>query len=72
MNRRHFLRAAPVAATVIAAPALAFSAPSQSMTLEELCDYHVEKLCEAMQKLHGGKWHSHISHATRYALVRQA
>lgn len=72
MNRRSFLRAAPVAGAVIAAPALAFSAPSQAMSLDELCEYHAEKLSEAMQKLHGGKWHSHISHATRYALVRQA
>ncbi|RBO91023.1 twin-arginine translocation signal domain-containing protein [Pseudochrobactrum asaccharolyticum] len=45
MNRRSFLRAAPVAGAVMAAPALDASSP---MTLEELCDYHIEKLCEAM------------------------
>ena len=71
MNRRSFLRAAPVAGAVIVAPALALATPSP-ITLEDVCDYHAEKLSEAMQKLHGGKWHSHISHATRYALVRQA
>lgn len=66
MNRRSFLRAAPVAGAVIAAPALALAVspamPSQSMTLEEICDYHAEKLRDAMQALHGGQWQWGVSH----------
>ena len=67
MNRRSFLCAVPAVAIATTA-----ALPEPQMTLEELCEWHAEKLSEAMQKLHGGKWHSHISHATRYAFVRQA
>ncbi|RBO89668.1 hypothetical protein [Pseudochrobactrum asaccharolyticum] len=71
MNRRSFLCAAPVAGAVIAAPALALAASSQAMTLEELCEYHAAKLCEAMQKLHGGHWDSFLDHKVRCGLIRQ-
>lgn len=57
MNRRSFLSAIPAAA-LAASPDM----PSQTMTLEELCDYHAEKLCDAMQALHGGKWQWGVSH----------
>lgn len=68
MNRRSFLRAAPVAGAVIAAPALALAVPSP-MTLEELCDYHAGLLREALQKLHGGMWDCHVNHRTKAAFV---
>lgn len=57
MNRRAFLTAMPGVA-LATSPAL----PSQSLTLEELCDYHAEKLRDAMQALHGGKWQWGVSH----------
>lgn len=70
MNRRSFLRAAPVAGAVIAAPALVLSAtPSQTMTLEELCDYHAGLLRDTLQKLHGGMWDCAVNHRTKAALV---
>lgn len=65
MNRRTFFGAASLA--FAASPAL----PSQNMTLEELCNYHAEKLRDAMQALHGGNWDFHISHVTKQAFVRQ-
>lgn len=57
MNRRSFLSAIPAVAFV-ASPAL----PDQTMTMEQLCDYHAEKLRDAMQALHGGKWQWAIGH----------
>lgn len=68
MNRRSFLRAAPVAGAVIAAPALALATPSP-MTLEELCDYHAGLLRDTLQKLHGGIWDCAVNHRTKAALV---
>lgn len=67
MNRRSFLCAAPAAVALSAVPAIA----CKTMTLEELCDYHAEKLCEAMRQLHGGRWDYFIDHAARCGFARQ-
>lgn len=66
MNRRAFLSAVPAVA-LAASPALS----EPQMSLEELCNYHAEKLRDAMQSLHGGKWDAHISHFTKQGFVRQ-
>lgn len=64
MNRRSFLSAIPAVA-LAASPAM----PSQTMTLEELCDYHADLLRDALQKLHGGMWDCHVNHRTKAAFV---
>jgi len=63
-TRRVFLKTAPLVAASTVMPTNA-SASDQ-------CDYHIQKLAEAMKALHGGEWRVDINHASKMAIVVKA
>ena len=43
--------------------------PVTKATASQDCEYHLKKLAEAMQALHGGEWKVEINHKSKMAIV---
>ncbi|MGQ4813070.1 hypothetical protein ACCZ74_12320 [Agrobacterium vitis] len=65
--RRDFLKLAAPAAVIAAIPGKSIASHDDGS-----CEYHAQKLADAMKNMHGGKWKISISHELGCAYVFRA